>query len=151
MLRAPAKNAKNINLGAKWLRNSGDSNRAWDEVSSTVGKETTVQGKEMVDARFMEVDGIISKKIGETGGIKLVPRNQESSLDNNIIGDQLADKAGGGNFERNMAILESKRKRMEHDNIMGYEAEELVSGLVNSDGPKNLIEADPVVQARLNQ
>lgn len=66
-LRAPAKNAKNMNLGAKWLRNSGDSSRAWEEGSSTVRKENTMQGSRMVEARSTEVDGIIFEKHGETG------------------------------------------------------------------------------------
>lgn len=139
-LMASIKNAKNMNLGAKWLRNGSDSNRAWDEGASNVRKETVMQESKMVDARFMKVDGIISENQGETGGIKVVPRNQKSSLDNNTIGDQLADKVGGGNLEKNMVILESKSKRVEQNNIMGYDNKELLNGLVNSDGTKNLIE-----------
>lgn len=67
-------------------------------------------------------------------------------MDNNTIRDQLAEKAGGDKSEKNMVILESKRKRVERDNNMGNENEEVLTGLVNLDGPKNLIEAGPVVQ-----
>lgn len=67
-------------------------------------------------------------------------------MDNNTIRDQLAEKAGGDKSEKNMVILESKRKRVERDNNMGNENEEVLTGLVNLDGPKNLIETGPVVQ-----
>ncbi|XP_074347640.1 uncharacterized protein LOC141686506 [Apium graveolens] len=38
-LRAPTKNSKNMNLGAKWLRISGDSSKAWEEGVSNVRDE----------------------------------------------------------------------------------------------------------------
>lgn len=53
-----------------------------------------------IQQRFMKIDGVISEIQGETGGITVVPRNQENHLNENRIGDQFEDIVGGENFER---------------------------------------------------
>lgn len=116
---------------------------------SSVQKETTVQGGRAMEARFMEIDGIIFEIQGETGGIKVVPRNQEGSLDNNKIEDKLVDKAGEKDFEKNKVVIDPKRKRVEHETAMGYENGELQTGLIDLSGLKNVTEAGPGFQARL--
>lgn len=69
-LRAPAKNAKSTNLGAKWLRNGGDSSKDWEEGTSTMQKKTTVHGSKVVDARFMDVDGVVTENFGRLEALK---------------------------------------------------------------------------------
>ncbi|XP_074346275.1 uncharacterized protein LOC141685050 [Apium graveolens] len=60
-LRAPGKNARSINVGAKWLWSEGDGSKKWGADTAKESDETTVQGGGGVQARFMEVDGIISE------------------------------------------------------------------------------------------
>lgn len=77
-MRAPNKSVKNMNMGAKWLRNGDDNNRSWGEGVSAVSEGTTVHGSGKTSARFMEVDGVVSKVQGATGGITVIPRNQKT-------------------------------------------------------------------------
>lgn len=99
----------------------------------------------------MEVDRVISEIQGENGGIKLVPRDQESVLSNSMITEELKYKARRKIFEKTTVIVDPKRKHVEHENSMGQESEITTNGLVDKDGPKNLREAGPVMQARPNK
>lgn len=80
----------------------------------------------------------------------MVPRNQGDSLDKDKGGDQLADKAEGKTFEKDMIVTDPKRRRLEPE-IMGNETGEIRNGPIELDGPKNLTEAGPAMQACLDQ
>lgn len=138
-LRAPGKNAKSINVGAKWLRSEGDGSKKWGADTAKESDETTVQGGGGVQSRFMEVDGIISEIQGETGAIKVVPKNQESSLDKNRSTNQVEEIEGEDNFENTTVLIDPKRRRTESDIV----AKPI--GPVEFDGPKNVQEAGPVL------
>lgn len=55
-----------------------------------------------------------------------------------------------GNFEKDMIILDPKRRRVEHGNNMEQVNEEIVNGHIEKDGSKNVPKAGPVC-ARLHQ
>lgn len=58
---------------------------------------------------------------------------------------------GGNYFGKNTVIIDPKRRRVEHVDNMEQTEGKLVNGLINTDRPKNLREAGPVEQARLQQ
>lgn len=69
LLRTPNKQAKNLNLGAKWLRNGPDGGQTWlsgerDRVA------TSVQGEEEMVEIFMDTDGVMTEVPGTVGIIK---------------------------------------------------------------------------------
>lgn len=144
-LRAPGKNDKRMDVGAKWLRSDGDGRKKWEEGTSGNRDETTVQGSGMMQARFMEVDGVVSEIQGENGAITVTPKNQEINVDDNNISNQLEENEEGDKVENTTVIIDPKRRRMELDMGVTY------SGPGEIDGPKNLREAGPGMQARLNQ
>lgn len=70
-LRAPNKNVKFQNMGAKWLRNGGDnSQNRWSDGKNKVAD--TTQGGGTVTANFMETDGIVSEISGGEGAIQIM-------------------------------------------------------------------------------
>lgn len=144
-LRAPMKGGKQQNLGAKWLRNAGMKN-TMDDRKSEAANEQPPDG---VVAKFMEIDGKVRENYGDNGGIVLT--NSKTNGLENITGNQLQDLGGNDMFENDRIISDTKRKR-----VAGKE-QILTDGLKNiidstsSVGPKNLQEAGPVVQARLQQ
>lgn len=71
--------------------------------------------------RFMEIDGVVAEIQGDTGRIKLMPRNQRNSLDNNNMGDKLNDMEEGENAGKDMIVIDPKRKRVENDDLTGYD------------------------------
>ncbi|KAL8117441.1 hypothetical protein AgCh_015362 [Apium graveolens] len=75
-LRAPNKNTRNQNMGAKWLRNGVDGGQAWGEEKGKQERSTTVHGEDGRDERIMEEDANLNENSGETGGIRIVSRDQ---------------------------------------------------------------------------
>lgn len=61
-LRAPMRGAKNQNLGAKWLRNSTEGEGSW--MKPSMATPSAERGKDKVEPKFMEVDGIITEVPG---------------------------------------------------------------------------------------
>ncbi|XP_017254540.1 uncharacterized protein LOC108224425 [Daucus carota subsp. sativus] len=141
-LRAPVRGGKNQNIGARWIRNGGEGGQSWQ---SNSGAD---QAKNM-GARFMEVDGRITEISGEIGVIQFNQGNP--NLGAKITGDT---EMSGKVIEHETTVTDSKRKRGNEDTNVDS------SGVVNGEskgldmsniGPKNLLEAGPVVQARLQQ
>ncbi|KAL1823409.1 hypothetical protein ACET3Z_010187 [Daucus carota] len=143
-LRAPAKGVKNQNVGARWLRNEGEGSQTWN-------REASMQGGDRVVARFMEVDGKIGEVSGDDGGIRIVQRDQGDISGDNGTLKQKDIIMGGKIFENETVIVELKRRRVDNAEITESEGEDITDGPTTSDGPKNLREAGPVVQARLDQ
>lgn len=71
-LRAPTRNANNQNMGAKCLRNRTDGGKVWEKTRVKSKSETTVRGRDKVDARFMEIDEKLAEIDGDAGGISVV-------------------------------------------------------------------------------
>lgn len=94
-LRAPTKNGKSMNIEAKWLQNGSNNDKTW-----------RMHGSGRTVAQFMEVDGRITEIPRKTGGIKFVPRNQESGLDKSKSGNQLEENMGG-NFRKRYSNISS--------------------------------------------
>lgn len=149
-LRAPLRNARNQNIGARWLRNGGEGGQAWSPVGGATSS-TVVQGGQQITARFMEIDGKMTEILGGEGAVCYVQRDHR---DKQLGGTLL----GGDKFEDTTVVMDTKRKR--RDNVTDFEGEETESRNVGLDdsasdfdyhGPKNLREAGPVVQARLLQ
>lgn len=104
--------------------------------------------------RFMEMDGHITKIIGETGTIRFSQENQRS-------GSQDMDAKIIKTIELNMKIIENETVIMDSKRKWGNEEINVESSVdlnVKSNGldmsnvePKNLLKAGHVVQARLQQ
>lgn len=82
-LRAQKKNSNSQNLGAKWLRSGVEGSQTWGMREMKTHQGATVPGGEMVEARFMEVDGRISEIPGYNGGLTVVQRDQSNNSNNN--------------------------------------------------------------------
>lgn len=156
-LRAPSRNAQNQNVGSRWLRNGVDVVHSW---SSKAGEtsSTTVQGDQQNAAKFMEIDGRVSKILGNDGIVCYNQRHQRDRLQAEMAENKGKDLMGGKQFEILSVVTDTKRKRLNEEINMergnkdmenhGLEDETESS---NNVGPKNLIEAGPVLQARLTQ
>lgn len=138
-LRAPGKTGRNMNVGAKWLRNGHETGKGGEADIGSERTETTIHGRGNVDVRFMEVDGRITEITGEIGSINVVPRNQEVSLDRNQSGgyDGINDE-GRENFENITVVNDPKRRRVDQANVLDKEIGNSVNGLINIDESKNL-------------
>lgn len=138
-LRAPMKGGKQQNLGAKWLRNTMGMSGTDDRKTES----TSVQAENRVVAKFMEIDGKISENYAENEGIWLT--NKDLKITENQ-GEDI-----GVDLENDRIIMDIKRKRVDDGNQI------VADGLGNkmdstlSVGPKNVQEAGPVIQARLQQ
>lgn len=146
------KNANTQNIGARWLRNGADGGKqSW----ATKGSATTCPGGDhggaTVTARFMEIDGQVGEILGEVGAIRCVQRESGNKSSNSITLNTEEIKQGGNEFENEVVVLESKRKRVE--DITELDETEPVIQLANTSkyGPKNLLEAGPGAQARLDK
>ncbi|XP_074342618.1 uncharacterized protein LOC141680232 [Apium graveolens] len=82
-LRAPVRGGNNQNLGAKWVRNIGESTQTWTTYGEKDTQPSDAQGGDRTEARFMEVDGKINEILRDDGGIRVVERNQEDRKDLN--------------------------------------------------------------------
>lgn len=87
----------------------------------------------------------------EQGGIRVIHRDQRDMVEEDVTINQLENITGENNIAKEVVIMDLKRRRVNknftQENIEG----ESVNGLINTDGPKNLQEAGPELQARLNQ
>lgn len=52
-LRAPIKNMKNQNIGARWLRNGVDEGQMWATRNNTTSFTSVIHGDAVVKERFM--------------------------------------------------------------------------------------------------
>lgn len=133
-LRAPPKNIKNQNLGAKWLRNGNGDGNAWGSEGSSSKRSTTVQRGGDSSARFMEVDGKISENLGDDGGLTCIDRAQGSNLRNNSLTSQIKNPMEG-NFESGTTVIDTKRRCVEY--IMDTSGEDSLNWPILHDGQNN--------------
>lgn len=146
-LRAPGKNAKNNNLGARWLRTGSDGRNQWGTRDGSKSSPTTVHGGAQLAPKFMEVDGVMREIVGDDGGIRIEERNQgQRPSDKNNLNYAMIDTEGSIHGKERI-VVDPKRKRVEQEE--NTEVTEL--DIMLNNGPKNLLEAGPVIQARLNQ
>lgn len=150
-LRAPNKNTRNQNMGAKWLRNGVDGGQAWGEEKGKQERSTTVHGEDGRDERIMEEDANLNENSGETGGIRIVSRDQGGILKINSFADQTEDIAGEITRGKETIVVDPKRRRLDSIDNMESDEETVLHGLNPINIPKNLREAGPVIQARLDQ
>lgn len=150
-LRAPTINAKNQNIGAKWLRNGPDGGSPWTSNAEVSKGQTTVHGGDRVEAYFMEVDGKLRWSLGDRGVIFFAPRNHGNVVIEKSTTNQGADVAGNKSFETETVVIDMKRSRVDNAKITETDGLENMSVSKISDGPKNLEEAGPVLQARLEK
>lgn len=148
-LRAPTRNMKNQNLGAKWLRNGPVERKTWEANSMNANQSTTVQGRDKAEERFMEVDGRITEIPGDNGGIRVVQREDRDMSGQDTVVNQLEKITGENKFENEQVVVDSKRRRMDMSHITDENEESLPDGPMQLDGSKNLPKAGPVLQARL--
>lgn len=109
-----------------------------------------MQGGGNSGARFMDVDGKLSEVLGEDGGIKVMERDQGDNMRNNSLAYQSGSDMEG-EFENVTVVIDTKRRRVNNENITETSGEVNLNGPVMHDGSKNLIEAGSVLQARLEQ
>lgn len=74
-LRVPIRNARNQNVGARWLRNGAGIDQGWNSGKGGVSSVNTGNGKPREVARFMELDRHISGITGDDGAICFKQRN----------------------------------------------------------------------------
>lgn len=152
-LRAPPRNTRNQNIGARWPRNAADTEHGWSSERGGTSSSNTGNRAPKEMARFMELDGHISEITGDEDAIFFQQRYQGDSIqkDNAIRGDK--DLLGGKNTGNITVILDAKRKRIDKDVIVDSEdiGLDMINEKVNLDGPKNELKAGPVIQARLEQ
>lgn len=144
-LRAPGKNAKDQNIGSRWLRNGVDGGQTWATTKNDTGSPTTGHGGAMVATRFMEVDGQVGEISGVDGGICFAQRNMGNKQMDIVTENQGEILQSGNLFENETVVLDAKRKRVENETIKGGNGLDLLSVDAQKNGPKNLQEAGPVV------
>lgn len=123
---------------AKW--NRGES--SW--VAPNMNSPAMESGKEMVGAKFMEGSTVLHAVAGENSGICFAQRNQgDSNHRENIMGDKYGNK--------DTIVTDPKRRRVAGEDNMEMDNQNSVHGLHLTNGLKNLLEAGPGLQARLEQ
>lgn len=140
-LRAPNKNAKTQNIGAKWLRNSQNGSQSWNSGNCSEG----INGERnngMVSERFKEIDGIIAEIQGGEGTV-MVKQQSPGFVD-------VMDESGKPD-ESESVVVETKRKRVANTEIDGNEDKDSMVDCLNVNEPKNGPEAGTGLQARLGQ
>lgn len=146
-LRAPTKNTKNQNMGAKWLRNNQDGGQAWNSGEKDRNANMMSGGGDAT-ARFMETDGVIAEITGKEIGIQVKQRDHGDCVNQQTTG--LSDVMGGNNIQNEIVVIETKRRRVNNE-MDTDDQEKEIAVTENSNGPKNVLEAGPGVQARLEQ
>lgn len=73
-LRAPLRNNRNQNLGARWLWNRAEGEQAWTWQQGGMSSSTD-HDEHVVAARFMEVDGYVREISGGEGAIPVNQRD----------------------------------------------------------------------------
>lgn len=72
-LRAPVKNMKSQNVGAKWLRNGAEDGGTWATPDVKSKALITVYGSDKVESKFfMEVGGVVREVPGENEAIRII-------------------------------------------------------------------------------
>lgn len=99
----------------------------------------------------MEVDGKLREVLGDGGAIYFAPRNQGNVVTGKIATNQGEDLAGRKYFKTEIVVIDMKRRRVDNAIITETDGLENISDHKISDGPKNLEEAGPVLQARLEK
>lgn len=135
-------------MGAKWLRNGTENSKVGEAEVKKSEAETTVRGRDRVEARFMEVDGKLAEIGGDTGGIRIVQQNQESGNQDKYVLNAKADNTEGNKFEKETVMIDPKRRRVNDEVRTGENTSDITNGLSLEHGPKNVIGAGAVEQAR---
>lgn len=159
-LRAPSKNNQSHSIGARWMRNGVEGSQAWTQKDRGETK-TIVEGDQHKAARFMEIDSKVSEISGDGGTVCYVKQNQRDIVTNvNSPNNSAEGLIGGNSFENMIVVTDMKRKRIDTDNNVeendlniihnGLDVDNTNNG-PKDNGPKNLIETGPVLQARLSQ
>lgn len=144
-LRAPTKNEKNQNIGARWLRNGVDGH-GWGSNSSESKFSATDRQAQAMGERFMEIDGRVTENLGKEVAICFTQRDQGDIFQDKDNTNEEIIKEDGKNQMVETVVIDTKRKRVDKE----YNIE--IDGLgMLTDGPKNGSEAGPVIQARLQQ
>lgn len=120
-LRAPAKNAS-MNMGSRWLRNVNDSSKVWDHKSFQSESSNSGHGTEedRYTAKFMEVDGTVREINGDNDMVNVKTREIRDTNIGNQSQNQLEIISGGSVGEKQVFVLDSKRKRVEeHAHLQG--------------------------------
>lgn len=143
MLRAPRKNARAQNIGAKWLRNNSEFGSAENPTGSKQKNLTTVHGEDRAEARFKKISGRVCVISGENKGICLTQRNY-GDRDRPAV-SQDNDMESGKTFETDTLVINTKRKRIDTDNILDY-GELIISRCGSTNGTKNVQEAGHVLE-----
>lgn len=100
----------------------------------------------------MEIDGRVGENSGDNGGICLANRKVDVVEDITINqGHDSREDGGKTEFENDRTILEIKRKRIDEGKQILTDGLDNITDSTFSVGPKNVKEAGPVVQARLQQ
>lgn len=144
-LRAPTRNERNQSIGARWLRNGMDGN-AWGSNSGESKFPTTDRQARAMGERFMEIDGRVTENLGKETAICFTQRDQGDIFQDKDNTNEEINKVGGKNQMEETVVMDTKRKRVDKE----YNVE--TDGLVMlTDGPKNGLEAGPVIHDRLQQ
>lgn len=150
-LRAPNKNVKNQNLGAKWLRNSSNGGQSWSSGSQENHGNGMQEGRD-VTVRFMETDGIMTEIPGKEVGMQFKQRDQGDYVSQRTSGLSDTVVRGGNIVQNEIVVLDSKRRRLDIDNELDTKNQErnmVVMESDNTNGPKNGLEEGTGLQARL--
>lgn len=132
-------------MGAKWLRNNQDGGQAWN--SGEKDKNVNMMsGVGDAAARFMETDGVLTDIEGKEIGILVRQRDHGDCVTKQTTG--LADVTGGNNIQYEIVVIVTKR-RVDNEMDTNNQEEEIVTEYNNR--PKNILEAGPGLQARLEQ
>lgn len=102
--------------------------------------------------RFMEIDGIMSEIRGQEGEICFTQRDQWNKRDqenNHITKNSEMMDLGGKCLNNEAVIIDAKRKRLEDVDFMDNQEVEIFPDNTKINGPKNLLEVGPRLEARL--
>ncbi|WOH11863.1 hypothetical protein DCAR_0831359 [Daucus carota subsp. sativus] len=150
-LRAPTRNTNTQNMGARWLRSSMNGSQTGGTGGGRAHQSTTVHGGDRVHAKFMDVDGKLGEFFGDNGGIKIVQRDQGGNSKNNSLPNQKEIITEAVFQDSEVVIIDPKRRRVADEDTTKGDGVDNFEGPSNLGGPKNLQEAGPVPQARLDK
>lgn len=102
-------------------------------------------------AHAMDLDGGGSDNVGGDGGIRIVQRDQGDVSGANKNSNKSAVIMEEENVGAEITVVDPKRRRMSIETIVVTDEEKNINGPMLNAGPKNGIEAGPVVQARLDK
>lgn len=105
-LRAPMKNMRNQNRGARWLKNGADGGQSWTTRAETSNLPGEDHGGDTVIARFMEVDGHIGEISGDKYVIRYVSRDLGSKSRDGTALNTEEKLQGRSEFECEAIVLD---------------------------------------------